>query len=57
MKPRHPKLDWIKMVLADLEHRRDDPQNDAPTDELAVVSPEPAPVAASAGNSRARSRP
>jgi hypothetical protein len=26
MKPRHPNLEWIKKVLADLERSRGDPQ-------------------------------
>jgi hypothetical protein len=26
MKPRHPNLEWIKKVLADLERNRGDPQ-------------------------------
>jgi hypothetical protein len=26
MKPRHPNLEWIKKVLADLECNRGDPQ-------------------------------
>jgi hypothetical protein len=54
MKPRHPKLDWIKTVLADLEQHRGDPQNDVLTGDLAASS-EPAP--APAGNSRAPIRP
>jgi hypothetical protein len=52
MKPRHPKLDWIKTVLADLARHRDDPQNDAlADDEFAVASSEPAPAPPPSGNS------
>jgi hypothetical protein len=54
MKPRHPKLDWIKTVLAD---HRDDPQNAAPADEFAVASSEPAPTPPPAGNSGTPIRP
>jgi hypothetical protein len=57
MKPRHPKLDWIKTVLADLERHRDDPQNAALADELAVASSEPAPAPPPSGNSGTPIRP
>jgi hypothetical protein len=59
MKPRHPKLDWIKTVLADIEQHRDDPPNVAPRGQLVATSsePEPAPVLVPAGSSRAPVRP
>ena len=47
MKPRHPNVEWIKKVLADLERDRGNPQIAAlmdrglPLDELAVTAPEP----------------
>jgi len=46
MKPRHPNLEWIKKVLADLECNRGDPQiaalMDRQMDEMVESSPEPA---------------
>jgi hypothetical protein len=59
MKPRHPKLDWIKTVLAGLEEHRGDPQVTALADELAGTASEPAPAPASQldRNSRAPIRP
>jgi hypothetical protein len=61
MKPRHPKLDWIKTVLADLEQHHGDPQKDGLAGELAATSSEPAHAPAPApdrsGNSRAPIRP
>jgi hypothetical protein len=57
MKPRHPNLDWMKKVLADLERYRGDPQvaalmgdlvdNSEPVAELA-----PAPFKTSSSRSR-----
>ncbi len=53
MKPRHPNVEWIKKVLADLERDRSNPQiaalmdcgsdcgSDRGLDELAVTAPEP----------------
>ncbi len=50
MKPRHPNVEWIKKVLADLERDRSNPQIaalmdrgniDRGLDELAVTAPEP----------------
>ena len=49
MKPRHPNVEWIKKVLADLERDRGNPQIAALMDrgldrglvELAVTTPEP----------------
>jgi hypothetical protein len=45
MKPRHPNVEWIKNVLADLERDRGNPQiaalMDRGMDELAVTAPEP----------------
>jgi hypothetical protein len=49
MKPRHPNVEWIKKVLADLERERGNPQIaalmdrgiDRGLDELAVTAPEP----------------
>lgn len=53
MKPRHPNVEWIKKVLADLERDRGNPQIaalmdrgidrglDSGLDELAVTTPEP----------------
>jgi hypothetical protein len=49
MKPRHPNVEWIKKVLADLERDRGNPQIaalmdrgiDRGLDELAVTAPEP----------------
>ena len=53
MKPRHPNVEWIKKVLADLERDRGNPQiaalmdrgmnrsMDRGLDELAVTAPEP----------------
>ena len=49
MKPRHPNVEWIKKVLADLERDRGNPQIaalmdrglDRSLDELAVTAPEP----------------
>jgi hypothetical protein len=47
MKPRHPNLEWIKKVLADLESDRGDPQIAALMDrrmgDLVETSSEPAP--------------
>jgi hypothetical protein len=44
MKPRHPNLEWIKKVLADLECDRGDPQiaalMDRQMDEMVESSPE-----------------
>jgi hypothetical protein len=45
MKPRHPNVEWIKKVLADLERDRGNPQiaalMDRGLDDLAVTAPEP----------------
>jgi hypothetical protein len=41
MKPRHPNLEWIKKVLADLESNRADPQIAALMGDLAETSSEP----------------
>jgi hypothetical protein len=45
MKPRHPNVEWIKKVLADLERDRGNPQiaalMDRGMDELAVTAREP----------------
>jgi hypothetical protein len=49
MKPRHPNVEWIKKVLADLERDRSNPQIvalmdrglDRGLDELVVTAPEP----------------
>ena len=45
MKQRHPNLEWIKKVLADLERNRGDPQIAAIMDRqmggLVEISPEP----------------
>jgi len=45
MKSRHPNLEWIKKVLADLESNRADPQIAAIMDrqmgDLVETSPEP----------------
>jgi hypothetical protein len=46
MKPRHPSVEWIKKVLADLEGDRGNPQiaalMDRGIDALAMTAPEPA---------------
>jgi hypothetical protein len=60
MKPRHPNLEWIKKVLADLECDRGDPQIAALMDrqmgDLVETSSEPAhgvkPAEESLENSR-----
>ena len=45
MKPRHPNVEWIKKVLADLERDRGNPQiaalMDRGMDDLAVTAPGP----------------
>jgi hypothetical protein len=48
MKPRHPNLEWIKTVLADLERNQGDPQIAAVMDrqmgDLVETSAKPARV-------------
>ena len=62
MKQRHPNLEWIKKVLADLERNQDDPQIAAlmnrQVGELVEASSEPVrgvkPAPAPLGNSSSR---
>jgi hypothetical protein len=64
MKPRHPNLEWIEKVLADLERSRGDPQIAAimgsQMDDLVEISSqpgrgtEPAPVRLEKSSARLR---
>jgi hypothetical protein len=59
MKPRHPNVDWIKKVLADLEPHRDDPRIAPFLSDLAEPSvvPDCEPAQAPTGYSRPRLLP